>query len=74
MYLGVAGQRCMPKMESNKTFEAGIIRPPKSHINMRIIQNMISGIPLILGLGIRKSYPYVDVVVWASNYGQLLEL
>ena len=28
-------------------------RGPRDHINTRILQNMISGIPLILGLGAR---------------------
>ena len=35
----------------------------KKHINIRILQTMISGIPLILGLGIGMSNPYVYVVL-----------
>ena len=31
----------------------GSHRAPKDHINMRILQHMIFGIPLILGLGTR---------------------
>ena len=42
-------------------------RGPKDHINIRILQTMISGIPLILGLGTRMSDPYVYVVLWAPN-------
>ena len=34
-------------------------RGPKEHINMRILQTMISGIRRILGLGTRMSDPYV---------------
>ena len=40
---------------------------PKVHMNIRILQTLISGIPLILGLGTRMSDPYVYVVCWAPN-------
>ena len=43
-------------------------KAPKDHINIRILQIMISGIPLILGLGTRMSCPYVYVVLWAPIY------
>ena len=33
---------------------AAVSRGPKDHINIRILHNMISGSPLILGLGTRK--------------------
>ena len=39
----------------------------KTHQHTRILQNMISGIPLILGLGARISDPYVYVVFWAPR-------
>ena len=42
----------------------GLIRGPKDHINIRILQTMISGIPLVLGLGTRMSDPYVYLVLW----------
>ena len=41
------------------------IRAPTDHINVRILQNMISGSHLTLGLGTRMSTPSVYVVVWA---------
>ena len=41
----------------------------KDHINIRILHAMISGIPLVLGLGTRLSDPFVYVVVWAPNEG-----
>ena len=47
--------------------EPCIDRGPKDYINIRILQTMISGIPLILGLGTRMSDPYVYVVLWAPN-------
>ena len=34
-----------------------IHRGPKDHTNIRIVQTMISGIPLMLGLGTRMSDP-----------------
>ena len=37
------------------------VRGPKDHINIRILQTMISGIPLILSLGTRMSDRYVYV-------------
>ena len=36
------------------------------HINTSILQDMISGIPLV-SLGIRMSDPCVDVVFWAPH-------
>ena len=39
------------------------------YINIRILQNMISGSPLIWGLGTRMSDPYVYVVLWAPSTG-----
>ena len=42
-------------------------RAPEDHINIRILQTLLSGIPLILGLGTRMSAPYVDVVCWAPT-------
>ena len=38
---------------------------PQDHINIRILQTMISAIPLILGLETKMSDPYVYVVFWA---------
>ena len=43
-------------------------RGPKDHINIRTLQTLISGIPLILGLGTRVSDPYVYVVSWAPIF------
>ena len=37
------------------------------YVNIRILQSMVSGIPLILGLGTRMSDPYVYVVFWAPK-------
>ena len=45
-----------------------LIRAPKDHINMRITQNMISGIDPVYGLSTRISDPYVYVVLWAPIY------
>ena len=42
-----------------------VIRGPKDHINIRILQTMISGIPLMLGLGTRMSDAHVFAVCWA---------
>ena len=42
-------------------------RGPEDHINMRVLQTMISGIFFILGLRTRMSDPYVYVVFWAPN-------
>ena len=41
---------------------ATLSRGPTDHINTRILQTMVSGIPLLLGLGTRISDPYVYVV------------
>ena len=43
----------------------GLGRGPKDHISIRILQKMVSGMPLMLGLGARMSDPYVYVVFWA---------
>ena len=37
-------------------------RGPTGHINIRILQTMISGIPLILGLGTSMPYVYVGTL------------
>ena len=37
------------------------------YMNMRILQNMISGIPVVLGLGTRESDPYAYVFFWAPT-------
>ena len=42
-------------------------RAPKDHINIRILPTMVSGIPLVLGLGTRMSDPYVYVAFWAPK-------
>ena len=42
-----------------------IHRPPKDHINIRILETMIFGIPHSLGLGPRMSDPDVYVIFWA---------
>ena len=44
-------------------------RAPKDYINIRILRTMVSGIPLILGLGTRMSDPCVYVVFWALMMG-----
>ena len=36
-------------------------------INTRILQATVSEMPLVLGLGTRLQYPYVDVVVGAPT-------
>ena len=45
-----------------------IITGPKDHISIRMLQIMVSGILLVLGLGTRMSDPYVYVVFWTLNY------
>ena len=45
------------------------IRAPKHKVNVRILQTMISGIPIILGLGTITSDPHVDVVFWVPGEG-----
>ena len=53
-------------LDSSSTTQCtSIIRDPKDHINIRILQNRISGIPLILSLRTRMSDPCVHVVFWA---------
>ena len=42
-------------------------RDPRDHIHIRILQTMISGTPLILGLGARMSDPDVYVVFRAPK-------
>ena len=42
-------------------------RAPKDHIKARILQTVISGIPLMLSLGTRMSDPYLYVVFWAPS-------
>ena len=44
---------------------------PADFINMRILQNMISGISLILGLGTSKRDPYSCVAFWAPASASL---
>ena len=44
-----------------------ILGPKKDHISRGILQTMIFGIPLILGLGTRMSDPSVYVVFWAPR-------
>ena len=51
----LAGWRLMIKVSAN-------FRDPKNHINVKILQTMISGIRLVLGLGGRMSDPCVYVV------------
>ena len=46
----------------------GYYRAPKDHINIRILQVIISGILSILGLRTRMD-PYVHVVFWAPTLG-----
>ena len=41
--------------------------PNLDQMNIKILQTMISGISLILGLGIGMSDPYVYVVFWAPT-------
>ena len=45
----------------------GLRRAPKGDISIRIVENMNSGIPLILGPGTRMSDPYVYVVFWPPS-------
>ena len=40
---------------------------PEDHVNIRVLQHLISGIPFILGLGARMSDSYLDVVFWAPT-------
>ena len=47
------------------------VRAPKDHIHIRILPTMVSGIPLIWGLGTRMSDPSVWVVFWAPACGCL---
>ena len=49
-----------------RTGTAGV-RGPKDRIDMRILQTMMFGIPLILGLGTRISNPCVSF--WAPRFG-----
>ena len=44
-----------------------MIRAVRDHINIRILQTMVSGFPLLWGLGTRMSDPCVYVVFWAPN-------
>ena len=49
-----------------------ILRDPTDHLNIRILQNCISGIPLVLNLGTGMSDPYVYVVFWAPTVDRVL--
>ena len=51
-----------------------IPRDPNDHINIRILQTMISGIPLILGLGSRVSDPYVYIVLYRVSHIHKVEV
>ena len=46
-------------------------RGPKDHINTRSLQTMISGIPLMLGLGTGISNPHVYAVFGACRAAEL---
>ena len=39
-----------------------MFRGPKDHVHMRILQTMVSEIPLVLSLSARMPDPYVHVV------------
>ena len=49
------------------------IRGPKDHTNIRILEAMISGIPLMLGLRTRMPDPSVDVGFWALSMEEKLQ-
>ena len=48
------------------------ITGPKDNINIRILQNMVAGIPLVLGLGTRMSDPYGLLGPYTCSYGPKL--
>ena len=54
-------------LQSLETLNLPKARGPNDHINRRILQNMISGMPLIFGLGTSMSDPYVYVTSWSSK-------
>ena len=60
-----------PKSQSDPLSDVDLrtFRGRKDHINTRILETMISGIPVIVGLGTRLSDPYVCVGFWAPRIG-----
>ena len=57
----------MPSQQQEEVLSAK--RAPKDDINIRILQNSTSGIPITLGLRTSMSVPYVSVVFWAQKKG-----
>ena len=51
----------------------GLLRDPKGHTSIRILQTILFGIPLILRPGTGMSFPHVSVVFWASVFWATLE-
>ena len=51
-------KKCEMILENCGLRKASIVRSPKDHINIRILQTIISGIHLVLGLGPRMSDAY----------------
>ena len=47
----------MPTSKNSISGSASKTKGPKDHINIRILQTRVSGIPLILGLGTEMSDP-----------------
>ena len=60
--------RNMYKKQQQRRDLASVTRCPKDHINARILQTMISGVPLISGLGAGMSEPYIHMAFWAPSY------
>ena len=50
-----------------RAWTASSLRGPKDHKKIRFLQTMISGIPVMLGLGTGMSDPYVYVVYRAPT-------
>ena len=58
--------------KSRRENGAGNNRPPNDHINTRILQTMISGIPLVLDLGTRMRDPNVYTILYHILYYTIL--
>ena len=55
--------RCKCLIQSRSRHLLAISRDPKDHINIRLLETMISGIPLLASLGTRMSDPYVCFIL-----------
>ena len=60
-----------PRIPRRRAIHSGLaaFKGREHHINIRILQTIISGILLILGVATRMSDPCVYVVFWDPSFG-----